>query len=113
MVRTRCVEAVRDFNRFYTRRIGLLGEGLLRTKFSLANEDRRASRLGLSPRGREEFQRLNARSQAEIAQMLSGMSRTGQRELVESMSAIRRLVERRRPRAVRFGFNSSPAWSFL
>ena len=30
------IDAVRSFNRFYTRRIGVLEEGLLKTRFSLA-----------------------------------------------------------------------------
>jgi DNA-binding MarR family transcriptional regulator/N-acetylglutamate synthase-like GNAT family acetyltransferase len=141
MVQTAHVEAVRDFNRFYTRQIGLLREGLLETKYSLtearvlyemgkrpalrptdlirelgldpgylsrmlknferhklihrqtSEEDRRVTFLKLTRRGREEFQRLNSRSQAEIAGMLQGMSGDGRRELVHSMTAIRRLVE--------------------
>ena len=32
----RRIDALRDFNRFYTRRIGVLHEGLLDTSFSLA-----------------------------------------------------------------------------
>ena len=30
------IDAVRHFNRFYTKKIGVLNEGLLRTRFSLA-----------------------------------------------------------------------------
>lgn len=35
MTRAKEVEAVREFNRFYTRHMGLLQEGLLRSQFSL------------------------------------------------------------------------------
>ncbi|HXK01507.1 MAG TPA: helix-turn-helix domain-containing GNAT family N-acetyltransferase [Verrucomicrobiae bacterium] len=135
------VDIVRDFNRFYTRQIGLLREGLLRTRFSLtearvlyelgsrpgirstelireldldpgylsrllkqfgkqgllirstSKDDRRVTLLVLSPRGRREFLRLNARSHSEIAGMLTGMPLPERRKLVDSMTAIRRIVD--------------------
>ena len=38
------IEATREFNRFYTRRIGVLHEGLLHTRFTLT-ESRRSSKV--------------------------------------------------------------------
>ena len=135
------IERVRAFNRFYTKRIGLLREGLLDTPFSLtqarvlyeigqkpgtrsaslapalgadpgylsrllnsferrglvkrspSKDDRRVNHLSLTAKGRAEFTRLNARSQAEIGEMLDHLDDSQQRRLVESMTAIRDLLE--------------------
>ena len=136
------VERVGSFNRFYTRQIGLLREGLLKTPFSLTQArvlyelgsrpgirstdlirdlgldpgylsrllkgfarerlvkrtnfqpDRRVSLLALTTRGRAQFARLNARSKAEISEMLGGMSGAQRKRLVDSMTAIRGVLER-------------------
>jgi DNA-binding MarR family transcriptional regulator/GNAT superfamily N-acetyltransferase len=135
------IELVRDFNRFYTKRIGLLREGLLDTPFSLtqarvlfeigrrpgtrsanlapdlgldpgylsrllksferrqllkrskSKQDRRVNHLSLTRKGRAEFGRLNARSQAEIAEMLSRLGQAEQQRLAGSMTAIRELLD--------------------
>jgi len=135
------IELVRSFNRFYTRQIGLLREGLLKTPFSLtqarvvyemgsrpgvrsadlirelgldpgylsrllkgferqglikrtnSTEDRRVNLLALTAKGRAEFRRLNARSESETGEMLAAMSAPQRQRLVDSMSAIRRLLE--------------------
>ena len=135
------IEMVRGFNRFYTRQIGLLREGLLKTPYSLTQarvlyelgtrtgprsadlihdlgldagylsrllkgfekqgllkrsgspDDRRVNLLALTAKGRAEFGRLNARSQAEAAGMLDAMG-TGERQrLVDSMTSIRQLLD--------------------
>jgi DNA-binding MarR family transcriptional regulator/GNAT superfamily N-acetyltransferase len=134
------IEQVRAFNRFYTRQIGLLREGLLQTPFSLtqarvlyelgrrpgtrssllaaelgldpaylsrllksfdrqrlikrspSHHDRRVSDVSLTPGGRAEFERLNARSRAETSQMLAAMTRPQQQRLVACMTAIRQLL---------------------
>lgn len=141
MAAARQIELVRGFNRYYTRQIGLLREGLLKTPYSLtqarvlyelgtrsgarsadlirdlgldpgylsrllkgfekqgllkrtgSREDRRVSLLALTSRGRAEFGRLNARSQAEAAEMLGAMGATGRQRLVDSMTTIRRLLD--------------------
>jgi DNA-binding MarR family transcriptional regulator/N-acetylglutamate synthase-like GNAT family acetyltransferase len=134
-------ELIRSFNRFYTKRIGLLREGLLKTPFSLTQArvlyelgrnpgtrstslveelgldpgyvsrllksfaeqglikrsiskgDRRVNHLSLTTRGRAEFERLDARSRAEIGEMLSGMNGYQRERLVNSMTAIRQLLD--------------------
>ena len=134
------IEQVRGFNRFYTKQIGLLREGLLKTPFSLtqarvlyelgrhpgtrssllaeelgldpgylsrllksfdrqrlikrspSHQDRRVSDLSLTPGGRAEFERLNARSRAEASEMLLAMTRPQQQRLVECMTTIRQLL---------------------
>lgn len=137
----RNIELVRSFNRFYTKNIGLLREGLLDTAFSLtqarvlfeignrsgtrsvdlaqdlgldtgylsrllqlferrgllrrvqSKDDRRVFHLYVTPAGRTEFQRLNTRSRNEVRRMLGGLHGSEQRRLVDSMSAIRNLLD--------------------
>ena len=134
------IDAVRQFNRFYTRQIGVLNEGLLGSPYSLtevrvlyelahrekptaaelsrklgldagylsrilggfkrrgliartpATTDGRQSLLSLTARGRKAFTPLNQRSQDEVKAMLSGLSPTDQRRLVQAMRTIERLL---------------------
>ncbi len=58
-----------------------------------STEDRRVSLLTLTAKGRAEFERLNSRSQAEIAEMLAPISAPQRQQLVGSMNAIRGLIE--------------------
>ena len=135
------VESVRAFNRFYTKRLGLLREGLLGTSFSLtqarvlfeigrnpgtrsatlaadlgldpgylsrmlqsferrqlikrskSTEDHRVFHLTFTAKGRNEFQCLDSRSREEIAAMLEALDGSRQRRLLDSMSAIRSLLD--------------------
>src|SRR5438067_4788095 len=129
------VQAVRRFNRFYTRQIGVLQEGLLnslsltevRVLYELANRekptatelckelgldpgylsrilrafhkrgwirressqhDARHSLVSLSKRGRSAFEPLNARSNQEVAKMLSALGPSQQSMVVEAMETI-------------------------
>jgi DNA-binding MarR family transcriptional regulator/N-acetylglutamate synthase-like GNAT family acetyltransferase len=134
------IELVRGFNRFYTRRIGLLREGLLDTPFSLtqarvlleiahqpgtrsshlaselgldpaylsrllasferrklvtrsqSKDDRRASHLRLTARGRTAFARLDALSRAQSGEMLAGLKEGDQQRLTSSMAEIQHLL---------------------
>jgi len=135
------VSAVRAFNRFYTRKIGVLDEGLLKTRFSLAEVrvlyelahreqpaaselaadlgldagylsrmltrfkglgylsrrpsqlDARQSLLSLTAKGKSEFDKLNARSNREIEEMLASLSVAERAQLTSSMEAIERLLD--------------------
>jgi DNA-binding MarR family transcriptional regulator/GNAT superfamily N-acetyltransferase len=135
------IEAVRLFNRFYTRKIGVLQAGLLDSRFSLTQvrvlyelahrENPTATELGrelgldagylsrmlrdfirqglvtrkaspadtrqhllkLTPRGRQVFARLNARSQQEVRGLLRDVLPTDQSRLLAAMHTIQGLLE--------------------
>jgi DNA-binding MarR family transcriptional regulator/GNAT superfamily N-acetyltransferase len=140
------IDAVRAFNRFYTSLIGVLNDGLLRTRYSLtearvifelarrddcevaalrrsldldagylsrmlsrfeadgtvvrgrAEDDARRQTASLTERGREVFQDLDARSAAQIEQILSRLAEDDQRRLVGAMGMIESMLgERPRP----------------
>lgn len=134
------IAAIREFNRFYTRRIGVLHEALLRSRFTLtesrllwelahrdsagatdlaaaldldtgylsrllaalrerslvravrAKDDARRVALSLSAAGRKAFGELDRRSQQEVGGLLAALPEAGQRQLVEAMQRIRRVL---------------------
>lgn len=134
------VDAVRLFNRFYTRQIGLLQEEILKSPFSLtearvlyelAHHERTTAtelgeRLGLDPGylsrilrsfekrgflgkepsatdgrrhlltltrpGREEFEKIDAVSAAEIGDLLDKLSAENRKRLVRAMGTIQELL---------------------
>ena len=137
------VRAVRRFNRFYTRKIGVLREGAYRSPFSLtqvrvlyelAHRDRptatelgrdlgldagylsrilrgfekrglvaktrsatdgRRTHLALTTQGRKVFAPLDARSDDEVAAMLSGLSGDEQGRMVAAMHTVQELLGER------------------
>jgi DNA-binding MarR family transcriptional regulator/ribosomal protein S18 acetylase RimI-like enzyme len=144
------VSAIRAFNRFYTRRIGILGDHLLDSPFSLtemrvlyelahrhgptATElsrdlgldggymsrilrrfetrgliartprpgDRRIDVLRLTQRGRATFTPLESRARAQVRSMLARLPPIDQRQIVDSMTAIRDVLGGGRPAAAPF-----------
>ncbi len=134
------IAAVRAFNRYYTRKIGVLHEGLLASAFSLAEvrvlyelahrqtptagdlgkdlgldlgylsrilrgferdrlilktrsrSDGRQQLLSLTTKGRAAFAPLDARAREEVAAFLDPLSDAEQRELIDAMRTIERLV---------------------
>ena len=137
------IAAIRRFDRFYTRQIGVLAEGYLESDFSLtearvlyelAHRDRptateiardlgldagylsrilrsfkgrglihkelsgvdaRQRFLSLTERGRRVLAPLDARARERIGAMLRGLSTEEQDRLVNAMTSIERLVDRR------------------
>ena len=135
------IETLREFNRFYTRRIGVLHESLLKTKFSLTEsrllwefahrdritatelsrdlgldpgylsrllrgfkergliksergrEDARHLHLGITPAGRKAYAPLDSGSRTEVAGLLGSLTEAEQRQLLQAMAAIERLLE--------------------
>jgi DNA-binding MarR family transcriptional regulator/predicted N-acetyltransferase YhbS len=134
------IDALREFNRFYTRRIGVLHEGLLDTKFSLtesrllwelaqrssttaaelareldldagylsrllggfkqrglvrtlrSKDDARHLLLTLAAAGRKAFAPLDERSRSEVAALLAALSEPQQRQLLQALASVRRLL---------------------
>ena len=141
------IEAVRRFNRFYTRQIGVLHEHLLASEFSLTEvrvlyelahrenatavelckdlgldagylsrmlrgfekrklvsrsispSDARSSWLTLTPRGRQTFAPLEARSDQEVASMLARLTPAEQSALLAAMRTIEKTLSEKQPSA--------------
>ena len=135
------VETLRQFTRFYTRRIGVLHESLLKTRYSLTEsrllwefahrdrltatelafdlgldpgylsrllrgfreqgliksergrEDARHVHLTLTAAGRKAFLPLDKGSRTEAAALLAGLTDAQQRQLLQAMATIERLLE--------------------
>ncbi|MGH7279613.1 MAG: MarR family winged helix-turn-helix transcriptional regulator [Candidatus Rokuibacteriota bacterium] len=131
---------MRAFNRYYTRKIGVLHEGLLASAFSLAEvrvlyelahrptptasdlckdigldpgylsrilrgfqkrrliaktrstADGRQQLLSLTAKGRAAFAPLDTRAREEVAALLDPLSDAEQRELIDALRTIERLV---------------------
>ena len=140
MKRDEKIEAVRRFNRFYTRQIGVLRESWAESPFSLAEvrvlyelahhddltagdlgtelgldrgylsrilqsfekrgfvtktrseKDARQTHLALTAKGRKVFAPVNNRSQQDVGSMLEALSAADQKQLIDSMHTIERLL---------------------
>lgn len=134
------IAAVRAFNRYYTRKIGVLQEGLLASPFSLAEvrvlyelahrqtptasdlckdlgldpgylsrilrgferrrliaktrstSDGRQQLISLTTKGQATLGPLDARAREEVAAFLDPLSNAEQRDLIDAMRTIKRLV---------------------
>ena len=67
-----------------------------------STSDRRRTHLRLSAKGRKEFDAIEARQHTAVAEMLQGLAVPEQRDVVESMQRIERLLEH--PRVVEPAF---------
>lgn len=133
-------DALREFNRFYTRRLGVLNEGLLDSPFSLAESrvmyelyangpampseladrldmdrgylsrliarldeqgllksetseaDRRSRTIRLTRKGRASFAKLDAKSQAQAAELIAPMDARARRKLISNLREMRRAM---------------------
>src|SRR5215467_1453173 len=103
------VQAIRRFNRFYTRQIGVLEEhlGLDRGYLSRilenfknqawimvtpSSQDRRKQFLRLTPKGRKTFAPLERRAGDEIAAMIGRISPAHQQSLLAAMNEIENVL---------------------
>jgi len=134
------VAALREFNRFYTRRLGVLNEGLLDSPYSLAEvrvmyelrargkathtelaralemdrgylsrlvarldeqgllsaepspTDRRSRTLALSRKGKAAFDKLDAKSQAQAAELIAPLDPAVRRRLMSGLRQMRRTL---------------------
>ncbi len=59
-----------------------------------AKEDGRISNVSLTAHGRSEFEKLNSRSQAEVGDVLAGVDRLEQEQLVAAMKTIESILGR-------------------
>lgn len=132
--------ALREFNRFYTHRLGVLNEGLLDSPFSLAEvramyelyvrgpampseladrldmdrgylsrllarldeqgllqskasqADRRSRSVSLTRKGKTAFARLDAKSQAQAAELIAPLDSRGRRRLMSALREMRRAL---------------------
>jgi DNA-binding MarR family transcriptional regulator/N-acetylglutamate synthase-like GNAT family acetyltransferase len=139
------IASVREFNRFYTRRLGMLGSGLVGTAHPLPQArvlyelgqrpvtpvaelraaleldagylsrllagleasglvarrpsptDARRQEVRLTPAGRNEFARLDARSVAEIQELLERLSDADQRRVLDAMRTLEDAWDGARP----------------
>jgi DNA-binding MarR family transcriptional regulator/GNAT superfamily N-acetyltransferase len=76
---------------------GLEGRGLVERARSDA--DARASILSLSPTGMEQFRLIDARSAADVAQLLSPLSASEREDLTKALATVHRLLGGERARA--------------
>src|SRR5262252_4655513 len=111
------IEAVRRFNRFYTRQIGVLQEHLLASPFSLTEArvlyevahhddtterapsatDGRQRLLRVTRRGRQAFATLDGQSTRSVRALLLPRADEAQARLIDSMRTIEAILGAQQP----------------